>query len=197
MTPKSRKPARVAIVWLAPDPAPRGWNAWLTRLLGGYLSDLDYPDAGITLLVADDAILKSLNATHRGRNRPTDILSFSYLEVPKKSAMPPGKRPHKPFPDVLGELAVSWPRAVDQANANGWDTRTEIARLLAHGCVHLLGYDHSTRRDDAVMRRIEERLLERAGFRGLYPDGRSSLKIQDGPNRPTKSPSRTRRVGLG
>jgi probable rRNA maturation factor len=152
-----RPPAPVALAWQATEPIPRGWRAWLSRLLAGYLAALGYPGRGVTLLVADDAELKRLNARHRGRHRATDILSFSYL---------PGARAP---PSTIGELAVSLERARAQAQANGWSLRTELARLLAHGCVHLLGYDHATRAQDRAMRRIEERLLTAAGFPGLYP----------------------------
>jgi probable rRNA maturation factor len=168
MKPPSKASA-VAIAWQATEPVPRGWRPWLTRLLGGYLAGLGHPGSGVTLLVADDAALQQLNSAHRGLPRPTDILSFSYLEQPpaRKRA---GRAPRRSAsPALLGELAVSWDRVQVQAKTNGWDTRTEMARLLAHGCVHLMGYDHTNRAEDAVMRRIEERLLNEAGFSGLYP----------------------------
>jgi len=149
--------APIALAWQASDPLPRGWRSWLARLLAGYLAKLGHPGHGVTLLIGDDALLKGLNTRYRGRARPTDILSFSYLE----GARTP--------PPLIGELAVSFPRVKAQAKANGWPIRTELARLLAHGCVHLLGFDHATAAQDRAMRRIEERLLEAAGFPGLYP----------------------------
>jgi len=184
------KPAPIAVVWVATEPAPRGWTAWLKCLLSGYAAGLGHPGAGITLLVADDAALRDLNAAHRGHRRPTDILSFGYGEAqPSRRKAPPGAAPRRPAPPcpappapvgsrrsrhgtLLGELAVSWERVRVQARANGWEPRTEMARLLAHGCVHLLGHDHATRAADAAMLRIEERLLDAAGFAGLYPAAR-------------------------
>ena len=172
MTRPRPKPVPIAIVWQAAERAPRGMRPWLARLLAEYLRSLGYPGSGLNLLVANDASLRALNARHRRRDRPTDILSFSYLD-PRKSrraAPPPGPLPRRyaAIP-LLGELAVSWNRVLAQAKANGWDARTELARLLAHGCVHLLGYDHTTRKEDAAMRRIEERLLAGAGIKGIYP----------------------------
>ena len=186
----SRKSAPISVVWQAAERAPRGWMAWLKRLLGGYLAGLGQARAGVTLLVSGDAGLRDLNAAYRGRRRTTDILSFSYLDAPPRRAKAVGRsaafapggrafraprkrsagsaaRPLQGSP--LGELAVSWDRVRAQARANGWDVRTEMARLLAHGCAHLAGYDHATRAGDVEMRRIEERLLKAAGYTGLYP----------------------------
>jgi probable rRNA maturation factor len=167
MSQTTRTPPAIGIAWQATEPAPRGWRQWLVGLLEGYLAALGHPGSGVTLLVANDAALRHLNATHRRRDRPTDILSFSYLPEPSPASRPRSKRGASPA--LVGELAVSWNRVKVQARANGWEPRTEMARLLAHGCVHLMGYDHATRAEDAVMRRIEERLLVQAGFPGLYP----------------------------
>jgi probable rRNA maturation factor len=145
---------RIAISWRA---SSRGLSeAPLRRALAAFLAGLGYPAAGLDVVFAGDALLRRLNARHRGRDAPTDILSFSYLE--------PG-----PAPALLGVLAVSLPRARRQARGNGWEARTEVLRLLAHGCAHLAGYDHATAREDRAMRRVEEGLLERVGVRGLYP----------------------------
>jgi probable rRNA maturation factor len=182
MSRPNRKPAPIAVVWQATDPAPPGWTAWLKRLLSGYAAALGHPGAALTLLVADDEVLRDLNAAHRGLRRVTDILSFADHATPPRwdrgarASRPAArqgtapKRPARaPAGTSLGELAVSLERVRAQARANGWDGRTELARLLAHGCVHLLGYDHATRAADARMLRIEERLLAAAGFAGLYP----------------------------
>jgi probable rRNA maturation factor len=165
---KSR-PAPVAIAWQATDPLPRGWRPWLTRLLTGYLEALGHPERGVTLLVGSDATLKRLNARYRRRDAATDILSFSYLDTraPSGSASRTANKAIR-IPPIIGELAVSWPRTKAQARVNGWSARAELARLLAHGCVHLVGYDHPTRRKDLEMLEVEERLLAAAGFGGLY-----------------------------
>jgi probable rRNA maturation factor len=144
---------------------PRGWRPWLGRLLSGYLDGLGHGDRSVILLVADDAELRRLNARHRGLRRPTDILSFGY-PAPEGGA---GGRAHGSAPALLGELAVSWDRVRIQAKANGWPPRTELARLLAHGCAHLAGFDHATPAQERRMLPVEERLLAAAGFPGLYP----------------------------
>lgn len=177
-----RPPAPVAVVWQATEPIPGGMRAWLSRLLAGYLAALGHAGGGVTLLVGGDALLRRLNARHRGLARPTDILSFAYADArfayadaraagkAKSTRKASARTPRAELAgELIGELALSLDRARAQAKANGWSLRTELARLLAHGCAHLAGYDHRTRAQDARMRRVEEALLDAAGFAGLYP----------------------------
>jgi probable rRNA maturation factor len=89
--------------------------------------------------------VRELNRRHRRRDRSTDVLSF-----PSGGELEPGV-PH------LGEIAVSLPQAVRQARRARWPLRSELALLLTHGFLHLLGYDHEA--DHGEMRRLEERLL--------------------------------------
>ena len=86
------------------------------------------------------------------------------------------------MPPLLGELALSIKRARAQARESGWPLRTEVLRLLAHGCAHLAGYDHRTLKEDGAMRRVEERLLARVGLRGLYPAPRAKRAGSPGRN---------------
>lgn len=102
----------------------------------------------MTLLLASDAEVRRLNRRWLRKRGTTDVLSF-----PAGGELEPG-RPH------LGDIAISVPQAVRQARRAGWGLDDEIALLLTHGFLHLLGYDH--RRDDGTMRRLEEDLLRRA-----------------------------------
>ena len=93
--------------------------------------------AAFECMVADDGELSRLNAKFRGKRYPTDVLSFP-----------------TPFSDGhLGEIAISWQRARDQAAARGHSTEDEIKVLMLHGLLHLLGYDHET--DGGRMARSE------------------------------------------
>ena len=103
--------------------------------------------AGLELLLADDRTLRALNRRHRGVDRTTDVRSF-----PSPGDLEPGA-PH------IGAIAISLPQAARQARAAGWPRRSELALLMTHGYLHLLGYDHET--DDGTMRRLEARLLRR------------------------------------
>jgi probable rRNA maturation factor len=116
-------------------------------LLRRLLRDRKRAGAGVTLLLADDARLRALNRKYLGKDRTTDVLSF-----PAPGELEPGRR-------HLGEIAISVPRAARQARSAGWTLSEEMALLVTHGFLHLLGYDHET--DDGTMRRLEEALLRR------------------------------------
>jgi probable rRNA maturation factor len=117
------------------------------RLLAALRRAMRRERAGLELLLADDRTLRSLNRRHRGVDRTTDVLSF-----PAGGDLEPGA-PH------IGAIAISLPQAGRQARAAGWPRRSELALLVTHGFLHLLGYDHET--DDGTMHRIEARLLRR------------------------------------
>jgi probable rRNA maturation factor len=103
--------------------------------------------AGLTLLLASDREVRTLNRRFLGRDRTTDVLSF-----------PSGGERDGGAP-YLGDIAVSLPRARVQARRARWPLRSEMALLLTHGYLHLLGHDHET--DDGAMHRLEARLLRR------------------------------------
>ncbi len=134
--------------------------AALTR----FLRELGRGGAGLSVLLADDARLQALNRAHRGLERPTDVLSWSYDSAgPAAPGVAPGSVP------LLGELALSLQRAAAQAVENGWPLRTEVLRLLAHGCAHVAGYDHESDAEEREMKAVEVRLLAAVGLRGIYP----------------------------
>jgi probable rRNA maturation factor len=110
--------------------------------------------------MAGDTALQALNRRFRGVERPTDVLSWSYGE----GAAGTGKE-EAPW----GEMALSVERAAAQALENGWPLRTEVLRLLAHGCAHLAGYDHDTAPGERVMKALEVKMLAAVGLRDLYP----------------------------
>lgn len=119
----------------------RGWRSFLqacSRRLGVGRGEL-------TVLLCGDEEMASLNRRFRGREGTTDVLSF------------PG---HEPDPEGglhLGDIAVSVDRAELQAADAGWDLDREVRRLLAHGLLHVLGYDHET--DEGEMEALEGDLL--------------------------------------
>ncbi len=118
------------------------------RLLTRLVREIPSGGAGVTLLLESDAAIRKLNRRYRGRDAVTAVLSF-----PSSGDLEPG-RPH------LGEIAIAVPRAERQARRARWSLRCEMALLVTHGFLHLLGYDHD--RDDGEMRRLEEDLLRRA-----------------------------------
>jgi len=118
----------------------------------------------VGLIVTDDQGSREMNLRYRGVDAPTDVLSFPLLdyERPEKPRtlfpMPPGE----PLP--LGDIVISYPRAVEQAADFGHPLAREMAFLVVHGAMHLLGYDHEDPASAREMRAQEELVLERLGL---------------------------------
>lgn len=106
----------------------------------------------MTLLLTDDSVLRDLNYRFRGKDRPTDVLSFS-------SAPPPGSPAPVRVPRELGDIAISIPMAAEQARTAGHSLQAEVEHLAVHGVLHLLGYDDETEAGAAEMRDREGRIL--------------------------------------
>jgi probable rRNA maturation factor len=122
----------------------RGLAGWLTRAA---------PARAVgraTIAIVSDARMRALNRQFRGKDEPTDVLSFP------SGGESPGD------PRDLGEIAIAWGVAGRQARAHGHARQVEIRILALHGLLHLLGYDHDT--DRGEMRRLEARLGRKAGL---------------------------------
>jgi probable rRNA maturation factor len=113
-------------------------------------ADLVPPPAGADVVIAlvSDRRMRMLNRTWRARDATTDVLSF-----PGEGAAGPDGRV------ALGDVVVSVPTAARQARERGHSLARELATLVVHGYLHLLGYDHE--RDDGTMIRVERRVLRR------------------------------------
>jgi probable rRNA maturation factor len=140
----SRRKGRVAIRLLRPC---------ALRLLAaaGHEGDI------LSVLLTDDAEMRTLNRRFRGKDAPTDVLSFPLGE-----------------PGHLGDVAISLETAARQAAALGHPLATEVAILLAHGILHLCGYEHEGSPYKArKMRRKEAEILRLAGVSKKPLTGRS------------------------
>lgn len=113
----------------------------------------------ISILIADDAELHRLNQMYRSVDAPTDVLSFAEEDDGGPFVRPPGA------PRYLGDIAISWDRVVAQAAEYGHSRERELAFLVVHGILHLLGYDHERGPvDEANMRAREEAILSALGL---------------------------------
>lgn len=156
----------IEIAWEAGGPPPDLDEVELRRVVGAFLSAIDREGWGISLLFASDDTLHALNRDHRGRDTPTDVLSWPYDPCGGGQA---GMDSGEAEGFLLGDLALSLERAQVQAGENGWPRGVEVARLLAHGCAHLVGYDHQTPEEERQMLAVEEHMLAAAGVEPIYP----------------------------
>jgi probable rRNA maturation factor len=109
-------------------------------------------------------MVRRLNREWRGKDRPTDVLSFPAGDPPP---LPPGA--DDPARLQLGEIVISLPRCREQAAEQGVDPGVELARLVIHGVLHLLGHDHEEAGERARMQARERRLRAWAAQHGIGP----------------------------
>jgi probable rRNA maturation factor len=116
------------------------------------LRSLGLPDAELSVLFIGDRAMRTLNHSWRKKDRTTDVLSFPLRE---------GRFIHIQ-PDMLGDIVISVPAAARQADKAGHSLIVELERLLVHGLVHLLGYDHEQGLKEArSMEQKERQFLKR------------------------------------
>ena len=115
--------------------------------------------------LVDDEEIHRVNLAFRGVDRPTDVLSFPSISYPLgKTAKDMSKRlgrerdPESGLPH-LGDFLISLPTAQRQANEYGHSLDRELCYLTAHSVFHLMGYDHMTEADKAIMRAVEELVM--------------------------------------
>jgi probable rRNA maturation factor len=145
--------------------AETNWNALAERLANAALTSLAQrgiaPSRGeLSVLLVDDQEIQDYNRLYRGKDVPTDVLSFSQLEGDGEnpSLLPPG------YPLPIGDIVISIPRMREQAAEYGHGEDREFGFLLIHGLLHLLGFDHQNEADLRTMQEITEELLASAGL---------------------------------
>lgn len=132
--------------------------AWINRLSALTLKTVKGPffekKAEVSVVLTGDAEVKRLNKAYRHKDRTTDVLSFPLLEGKKLIS-----GTAKAIP--LGDVVISVPQTRRQAAEQGKDFAGELALLLVHGILHLLGYDHATKAQEKRMFGLQERILRK------------------------------------
>lgn len=116
----------------------------------------------LSVVFTGDAEVRRLNRRYRGKDKTTDVLAFPLREG---KALKPGL----PGAGALGDVVISVPQARRQARAAGKDAVEEMAMLLTHGILHLLGHDHATKRQEKRMFGLQDKILRKLVRR---PSGR-------------------------
>lgn len=110
---------------------------------------------GLTVVVADDAMVQELNRQFRGIDAPTDVLSFPADSL---SDLVPA------MPRYLGDILIAYPYASAQAAAENHPVQDSMALLVVHGVLHLLGFDHDTAENRAAMWAAQDAILAQLGI---------------------------------
>jgi rRNA maturation RNase YbeY len=127
-------------------------RAALAKLAQCVIAAAGEPEAQLSVLLVGDRRMRRLNQLYRGRDYPTDVLAFPMREA------------GGPASPLLGDVVISLPQAIRQAEGDGHSLDHELATLLIHGTLHLLGYDHERGgREAERMRRKERAIMRQVG----------------------------------
>ncbi len=114
------------------------------------------------LVITGQERVQQLNRSYLGKDEPTDVLAFSMLPEPLATGESEVSSPFAQPPDGvlhLGEVIISYPQAVIQAEERHHSVKKEIAVLIIHGVLHLLGYEHDKPELERQMKTREEEIL--------------------------------------
>jgi probable rRNA maturation factor len=133
-------------------------EGWVTRIAQAVLKAEGVASPyEVSLVFTDSKTVQRLNRDYVGVDEPTDVLAFYMLpqrEADDSFTLPPDGVTR------LGEIIISYPQAVEQAKEQGHSPERELALLIIHGMLHLLGYDHEKPEEESKMRERERGLLE-------------------------------------
>jgi probable rRNA maturation factor len=150
-------------------PARAKFSVWVAAALAGAARASGAPPAAraltrsgrrdrvvVSVRAVGSARSRSLNSVYRGKDRPTNVLSFQ-----GPGAMPDGSR-------ILGELVICVPVVAREARTQGKSAESHWAHMTVHGVLHLLGFDHERDREARKMAAREIQILDRLGFSNPY-----------------------------
>lgn len=123
---------------------PKSFTVYIKRLKK-YIPDTE---GVLNVVFVNDSYIRALNKRYRDNDKPTDVLSFSYINlIDLKNS------------GLIGEIYISVPTAEMQAKEYKWKLENELCKLFVHGFLHIFGYDHESDEDYKKMVRLEEEIL--------------------------------------
>ncbi len=109
-----------------------------------------------SVIIVNNDYIHSLNKNYRNIDRPTDVITFA-LEDNKVIDLPENR--------VLGDIYISYDKAIEQSKEYGHSLKRELCFLTIHGILHLLGYDHMSEEDEKKMFKLQKELLDEYGIK--------------------------------
>ena len=106
----------------------------------------------LTVQLCTDEVIQGLNAKYLGVDAPTDVLAFPAAEINPETGQP-----------YLGDIIISFPYALRQADQRAHSVEQELALLVVHGTLHLLGFDHADEQSQSAMWSEQQQILDKLG----------------------------------
>ena len=127
----------------------------------GNTGDFKLPviSAEVSVLLTNDEAVRVLNKTYRGIDRPTNVLSFAALDDKDEPVVDPM---------LLGDIVVAFETMKHEAEEQNIPPKDHLFHLIIHGVLHLIGYDHMTEDDAAIMESLEIEILAQNGMENPY-----------------------------
>lgn len=132
-------------------PSEAQLQGWLDGTILGF-----QPEAEVTVRIVDEAESNELNLTYRGKDKPTNVLSFPF-EAPPGLELP-----------LLGDLVICRQVVEREAAEQGKPLMAHWAHMVVHGSLHLLGYDHIEDDEAEEMEALERDIMQELGFADPY-----------------------------
>ncbi|WP_379966169.1 rRNA maturation RNase YbeY [Ectobacillus sp. sgz5001026] len=117
-------------------------------------------EAEMSITFVTNERIQELNATYRGKNQPTDVISFAMEDMGEGEE----ELVAADMPRMLGDIVISIPRTKEQAEEYGHSFMRELGFLSVHGFLHLLGYDHMNEADEKIMFGKQKEILDEFGL---------------------------------
>lgn len=130
--------------------------AELERWIGAALHSQELEDAEVSLYIVDEEESQQLNSQYRGKDYPTNVLSFP-ADIPEEVGVP-----------LLGDLVVCAPVVAREAQEQGKTLAAHWAHMVVHGSLHLLGFDHIDDAEADEMEALETKIITELGFPAPY-----------------------------
>ncbi|VWX52849.1 rRNA maturation RNase YbeY [Novosphingobium sp. 9U] len=150
-----------------PWPNSTAWEALATRAAAAaaqVAEELAHPRLTASVLFTSDEDVHALNAEWRGKDKPTNVLSFPMLERSGLLDLAPNGPP-----ELIGDIALAFETCAREAEEKGISVEDHAAHLIVHGLLHLAGYDHETGDDEAeAMEALETKALAVMGLADPY-----------------------------
>ena len=134
-------------------PSQEDFELWVRIALRNTMNQ-----AELTIRIVDEAESQTLNSSYRGKDKPTNVLSFPF-EAPPEIDIP-----------LLGDLIICAPVVELEAKQQDKSLQAHWAHMVVHGCLHLLGYDHIQDAEAEEMESLETQLIESLGFNNPYKE---------------------------
>ena len=137
-------------------PTEEQFSHWVNQALTMQAQTADYPETEMTIRIVDEAESHELNLTYRGKDKPTNVLSFPF-EVPDGIELP-----------LLGDLVICRQVVEKEVIEQQKPLDAHWAHLAIHGTLHLLGYDHLTDEEAEEMESLETQIMQSLGYEDPY-----------------------------